>query len=313
MLNLDMLKSDSHLLFELLRVDGPGNHKNCPFHEDRTGSMMIRERDGFWYWACKAGCGEGTFIDAFMLTHRMNKNEAFAEIEKQLGARFSKDEKKGSQGPPLIDLERAEKFVAYAHNNLLNDIDIQLKWVHGKRGLDIFTCERFGLGFVTNFCFERWPQWNLPAAWVLPVTNAAGELMAVKLHFEERPKLGDGKPGPKCLWCPFGVTKRSGYATLWPSPPPPQELYVAGVKQEQQWLYLCPGELKALAHIANDMIATSPTAGESQAIDEESMRRLLGHRIRIEYDNDEAGIKWRDMMAKKCESFAIEIQTLTLG
>ncbi len=43
------------------------------------------------------------------------------------------------------------------------------------------------------------------------------------------------------------------------------------------------------------------------------MMRLQGHRIRIEYDNDEAGRKWRDAMIQRCNQYgAIEIETVRL-
>ena len=324
MLNLELLKSDRQLLLSELGLEKEGTHCKCPFHEDRTGSMIVREVDGMWYWTCKAGCGEGSFIDAFRMTHKLNtKNEALKEIEKQFGMKFGvADKKQRDPIPPILDLERAEKFIAFAHDKLLNDIDVQMKWMTEKRKIDLFTVEKFRLGFVTNFKFTNWPNWNLPAAWVLPITNAAsasnsnGALMGVKLHFEIRPDLRDVPGGgPKSLWCPFSVVKdkegrliNNGYPCLWPPVPPVQDVWINGAKREQEWMYVVPGELKALARIAANYRATSPTAGESQRLPDKEMTRLKGHRISIVFDGDEAGQKWRDAMIERCKPLAQELR-----
>jgi hypothetical protein len=51
----------------LMASEGLGEHAkksaHCPFHDDQHKSFSVFEgKDGFWYWKCHAGCGDGDEI-----------------------------------------------------------------------------------------------------------------------------------------------------------------------------------------------------------------------------------------------------------
>jgi hypothetical protein len=51
----------------LMASEGLGEHAkksaHCPFHDDQYKSFSVFEgKDGFWYWKCHAGCGDGDEI-----------------------------------------------------------------------------------------------------------------------------------------------------------------------------------------------------------------------------------------------------------
>lgn len=135
----------------------------------------------------------------------------------------------------VIDLDRADRYVNDAHEYLLSNPDLLTKW---ERGISLETCIRHRVGFI-EFGKIQYAPWqkpmDIPAAWVLPITDEEGNLRAVKLHFEERPNWGS-RECPKLMWLPFGTvpaydnTKRTedgktietkpvhSYLTMWPHP-----------------------------------------------------------------------------------------------
>ncbi len=110
---------------------------------------------------------------------------------------------------PSLDMARAEAYVQEQHEYLLRNPHIPSKW---KRGISDEVIRKYRLGFVEfgEMKFYPWSKSGLaiPAAWVLPITDADGVLKGVKLHFEERPHYNDGEC-PKCMWLPFGM--KPGY------------------------------------------------------------------------------------------------------
>ncbi len=116
----------------------------------------------------------------------------------------------------------------------MDHFDLVTKW---GRGLSRDVCEKYRIGFI-EFGKTQFAPWQkameIPAAWVLPITNEDNVLKGVKTHFEERPYWG-GKECPKNLWLPFGTVPAykqepmpdgkiceikpvHSYYTMWPHP-----------------------------------------------------------------------------------------------
>lgn len=300
-MTLSELKKDRRLFFALMNLKREGNHCPCPFCGDSSSLRVTQERGGTWLWKCYRDCGSGTIIDAAMTAfHSPNIVDALKAIEDQLGVKIDRDE---AYEEPIIDQDRAEAFIASAHSNLMGSLEIQEEWLTGKRGIsNLDTVRQYRLGFVDGAKFKG-KSWSL-TGWVLPVTRADGHVQAVKIHTEKPP--WPGNKAPKCLWAPFGTQPESeprhGTSTLWPAP----EAFIGCPK-----LYLCPGELKALAMIGAGLPATSPTAGESQLPERliKRIQRTKPGQVCIVYDDDEskrrnglwinAGHAWRDAVSRQ--------------
>lgn len=132
---------------------------------------------------------------------------------------------------PVLDLDKAEAFIAEHHKYLMDNFDSLEKY---KRGISKDVCEKYRIGFA-KFGKVTFPQskgpMSLPAAWILPITDGAKKLRGVKAHFEEKPR----PDCPKILWMPFGtapgykkikndkgmdieIKPVHAYATMWPHP-----------------------------------------------------------------------------------------------
>ncbi len=112
---------------------------------------------------------------------------------------------------PVLDMERAEDVVRTNHDYLMHNLHLIQKW---ERGISQAVIEKYRIGFMEWGKVQFYPwgkKMDIPAAWVLPITDADGILKGVKLHFEERPHWGS-KECPKALWYPLGT-----------QPPPRQE------------------------------------------------------------------------------------------
>ena len=284
-MNLSDLKSSKAIILTILGVDKVGQHVKCPFHEEKHGSLSIWMRDEVWFWKCMAGCGGGTAIDAAMLRWGLSTPaEGLRKIEGELGVKSERDEEIVE---PVLNMERAEKFIAAAHDALISDFDIQEKYLLGKRGIhDLGVVKDYRLGFVKNIKFPEWKEWRV-TGWAMPITSASGNLKAVRLHMEGRRP----RNMPKCLWAPFGTYKPEGAKkprhasnTLWPPP----ERWIGADR-----VHFCPGELKALAVIGLGLPATSTTFGESGKLHNRLLKRLVDSKPRqiiILADDDKAGL-----------------------
>lgn len=304
-LDVETLKRDKNLLLAELGIQRDGNHVKCPFHDDKTGSMWVRQDrsgNGVWLWTCAAGCGGkgGTIIDARILKQNLRTpKEAIESLAKDLGMAIHQGPPKPK--PPVIKVDEAEKFCAAARANL-QDIEIFERWAVEKRGIkNLSTVERLGLGFVQNHVF--YGSWCV-SGWTIEVRDTKGKILCVKVHTESRRNTRNSRDTvkiPKCFYAPFGKRQpgqdkaEHGFKTIWPNP----EIF-----GEVEDYFYHGGELKAAVMIDHGYAAGSPTAGEGGVIHPDDIRRIKAKRIWICYDDEEgkekadgsgvrnAGLEW---------------------
>lgn len=307
-MDLSSLKREAPLLLAVLGQQREGKHLHCPFHEDRNGSLHVgRGDDGVMLWKCWAGCGSGTIIDAAMRKWGTpTARGAVQALEREMGVRLERDEE---YVEPRIDQERAEKLVAFAHKRLMDDFGLQDKYLVGKRGIyNLDEVRRYRLGFIVN---TRLPKWHTPiTGWVLPITDADDRLVAVKIHTEMVRNLHT-KNVPKCFWVALGTypdkEPKNGTYTLWP---PPERW------ERADRLYLCPGELKALATVGAGQAATGLTSGESGKLPKRLVSRLLMCEpgvVMVQFDDDAPGRKWRDLMLDSLRGTGVNAKPLPMN
>lgn len=329
----ELKRNASYLLAVLGNGTRVAKHQSCPFHNrDRKGDSFSvwQDESGIFVWKCNSqGCGSGTILDAAMKVHGVQSfQDALIALEKQLGIKLVRDE---DFAEPILNRDRAEAFVKDAHAHLMNSPDLQSKYMIERRGIfNLEVIERYRVGFVTpddakhNALYGqgfriKGKNWS-PFGWILPVTNAAGVLVAVKLHTERPLFAWAPSKSPKCVWLPFGTYPASEPKhrsnTLWPAP----ENFSGAAK-----LYVCPGELKALAMIGAGMAATSPTAGES-ALRPELVRRIINakpEKAFVVADVDaprmvagkleRTGEKWKDGVVKALKSAGVLCYSFSFG
>lgn len=285
-----------------------GNKALCPFHKERTPSFTTYpETQSFYCFGCQMG---GDVIRFLMLIEGWDFQQAVSELAREAGIDLegkgndgkarNTPEQKESNGrhsrripeppeptEPKPDRARLDAFLAYAQGELERP-EIRPWLIH--RGISLATAKKYGVGFMERVCFPEWPSWTICNTWAIPITSTAGTVLAVKLHLESPPS------GPKCLWAPFGTIPdpntrrpRHGFSTLWP---PPESQFDTHAGRTE--LFLCPGELKALAEISTGAVATSITAGESHRWTPGMIGRLRANRIVVVFDGDDAGRRFRD-------------------
>ncbi len=419
---LDAAKRDLGYLLGILGIASgktADNHAPCPICGDKTCLKFGPDKKylGNWFWNCCKGCGGGDIVEALIKVRRLSYKEAFAQIRADFKGRVPRasphdqyhqqrraelgvpanshhnglNNGNGHTSPiqappakpePVLDAERAEKFVADSHDFLMRNYDAFMKKF--KRGISREVCEKYRLGFIE---FGKvplhpvLPPTDVPAAWVIPITNSEHMLKGVKIHFEERP-VWRNAVCPKLLWAAFGtkpayfkgtdedgrevkVTPVHAYYSMWPHPETlmsrslddfsldaefwiqripeslkpewndiveaqklklayelgkmetdlseselwtswlrafeeiKQKIFKAVLKTEEkkasnndnevdwsQYIFICPGELKALACESAGLMATSTTGGESWMPGPEILTRFAGQRICLVGDDD---------------------------
>ena len=299
--------------------------------------------DGVICWYDHGAGAGGTVVDALAHRDRISPKTAIRQLLRSSGVRASSETAQGErrcpqpvrdQEPPVPvpDQDALAKLVATASERLRTRVDVQERRL-AQRGIPVDTAIEHSLGFAETLRFAAWPGRVITNVWTIPIPAENGAFLAVKLHREDPPK-GEAK----CLWAPLGTSqdprtskRRHSFSTLYPPPesmaeewgeraaimefhgnvPRDQTEKLAG--QSSEWVYLCPGELKALAVLGAGKCATSPTAGESIRWIESTVRRLRHRRVCIVYDDDEAGHQFRDNTISALETITVDIKAITFG
>lgn len=180
------------------------------------------------------------------------------------------------------NLHAARKFADDAYARLIGDLD-SLDHLWRTRGVDRATAERFRLGITDDPLGKRY--------WVFSVVSPSGQFVGAKTHRAD----GQEKKG---FWKPDGVNREQA----WP---------VALEPNGQVWL--CPGELKALAVIGAGCAAIGITSGEGGNLPADAIPLLAGRVAVLPYDNDDDGKVWVEKFQSQLSEAGIEHRTIPMG
>ncbi len=175
---------------------------HCPFHEDRTPSLMIYRQSQSWYcFGCSAGG------DVFDFVQRIEK-VTFAQALQRLNVhvlptrRVSPPAAKYPYTEPMLELSEEHFTLLTAatevyHATIFNHADI-LEYLC-KRGLDLNRVREHRIGYATGNDLERYFRfrgWNSELAEELGLVVAQKEHLPRREYFRERiilPEMRDGR------------------------------------------------------------------------------------------------------------------------
>ncbi|HLX64065.1 MAG TPA: hypothetical protein VKX17_22525 [Planctomycetota bacterium] len=336
--SLDDVKRTAAPLLDVLGHERPGNHGPCRFCGNRD-ALSVHQGAAGWRFHCHSCGAAGSVIDALALAESISIAEAITRLAGPCTAPRRAAPKPAAPPapveplPPVPNQDTLRRVHERAMRTLYESPELQGRWL-AKRGITIDTARAFGLGFMPFVKFTGWKH-AAKDAWIIPITSAAGDVLALKLHKE------NATHGPKALWAPLGTEPkdrpRHGFATLWP---PPESFWpadefderaaileidggLARVEAERRarlevgratpWLYIAPGELKALAVVSAGLHCTSVTAGESFRWTPGTLARLAGRRACIIYDDDPAGHRFKNNTLAALRNTAAELKAVTFG
>ena len=147
-----------------LEKKGADLHGRCPFHDDKTPSLVVSPKKNLWHCLGKCQAGGGV-IDWVMKAEGVSFRHAVELLRE--GAKLGENRaKKGTVpklAPPVsLDADDAalfEQVVAYYHRSLLEE-PAALAYVVEKRGISRAAVEHFRLGFCNRTLGLRLPQSN---------------------------------------------------------------------------------------------------------------------------------------------------------
>ena len=197
----------------------------------------------------------------------------FRSALERLGRTISgKSERKTSEKGQAADEEfNAAKAGKTAHSALMRN-PTAITDLRSTRGIDEATVRRFRIG-ITGKLGNRY--------WTFPITDETGRVVAVKHH------RADGQKR-KSFWQPGGARRDHLF---------PVHLEPKGA------VWLCPGELKALAVAASGRGAIGITSGEGSAngkvmrptdLPAQAIAFLSGRSVALPPDADNAGVAWAE-------------------
>jgi hypothetical protein len=274
----------------------------CPAHADKNASLNIDQGDGGRViLRCYAGCETKNVLESLGLTwgHLFPDGAPYRTSGGPKLEPLPPRPKIVEPVPPVPDADLLQRIIGHALDGV--QTDAAWPWLK-KRGVSVETCLKWCVGYMPWIRFKGW-RGAMPRCWVIPVSDSAGNVVALKLHREQPPEGFQ-----KGSWAPIGTQPadkpRHGFATFWPAP----ESFPASEK-----LYLLPGELKALAVLGAGRSAISITAGEGMRWTPGLMRRIEGRRVVIVYDDDEAGRRFLIQTTSALRGWVASLSRLTFG
>lgn len=266
---------------ELRRLNDAEYGFRCPFHEDAHASANVNVTTGLWFChACNEG---GSPIDFLMKRDHVPFKVALAEVGKAAGlpAPSTKKERDNGAGAPIKTASKlTEQNVVAWHEAALRNADLA-RWFTEHRGYTAETVAKWQLG---------WDGQRV----TIPVRDKSGKLVNVRRY--KRDAIGtQGKM--------LGLEPGLNEARLFPLDVPlPEDVLLV----EGEWDMI-------LAHqhgLTNTLTVTSGAGIWSAAF----TPYFEGRRVTICYDNDEAGRKGAQRVARilsdSCFVFLLHIPNL---
>ncbi len=289
---LNRLRADRTALAKALEDAGAtvSNGKvNCPFHPDKTASGSIHKGDDdAWRFTCH-GCSwnegqkTGDVLDVVMKTKICDFKTALVHLGLNGQPRPTtaiETTASRKQTPRKVPPADVAKLASEAGQRLLGD-DVLLETLWQSRAVDRATVALFGVGVTADRKY-----------WTFPVSDG-GSVVAVKHHRVD--------PGTQlqCFWSPTGTDSKRSFPVYLDADGP---------------VWLCPGELKALAVIAAGRSAVGITGGEHADLPDGIVELLAGRVVVVAPDDDDAGHRWlAEKVRPKLESAGIEVCQVDLG
>ena len=297
---LDRVRSDRAALVRALQDAGAhldGDKVRCPFHDDAHASGGIHETDGAWFYTCH-GCGWNgakrsgdvvavvrrarglDFASALTALGVGGNGHAAGRAARPCHATASG----GASGRPeratgqetASDAKSDPAALAAESAARLQADPAALAGLWGARAIDTDTARRFDLGIDATGRY-----------WTFPVAGG------VKHH-----RIDTTGDGSKCYWLPRGAT--SGH--VWP-------ISIDGPGP----VWLCPGELKALAIIAAGRPAVAMTCGETADLPDGLADLLRGRPVAVAADDDDAGRKWARKALDTLTAAGLDVRAVDVG
>jgi DNA primase len=147
-----------------LEKKGADLHGRCPFHDDKTPSLVVSPKKNLWHCLGKCQAGGGV-IDWVMKCEGVSFRHAVELLREgaPLGENRAKKGTVPKLTPPVsLDADDAalfEQVVAYYHRSLIEE-PAALHYVVEKRGISRAAIDHFRLGFCNRTLGLRLPQSN---------------------------------------------------------------------------------------------------------------------------------------------------------
>jgi len=306
--DLDRLLGDRAALVAALENAGAhldGDKARCPFHDDAKASGAVHEHGGRWYFTCH-GCTwnrnkpTGDVVDVVRRARGLDFLGALAVLGvagngQGGGENGAPSHAPGSGGTPArgasatgpesgpvasVDVPNVADLASECARRLQAD-PAALAELWTTRAVDTDTARRFGVGVSADGRY-----------WTFPVDDG-GRVVAVKHH-----RIDPAGGGLKCFWTPKGTPSRR----LWPV-----SLDAAGP------VWLCPGELKALAVLGAGRSAVGITSGESADLPDELANVLKGRAVALVADDDAAGRTWAHKALDTLGAAGLDVRPVDVG
>ena len=280
----------------------------CPFHEDGHASFSANLNTG--QWNCYAGCGSGNIITFHAKKHGIDNKEAYRDlcsiygIEKKNSKppdpfkNKSKDSGQRAASPALPATQ--DPAIPVEVLDLFKEIPAEaLEFLQNKRGWSTEVIGKYRIGYNGKPRFE---PGNIGKQRItIPIFDAEENLVNIRSYLP-------GAPKNKLMSWTTGSEKnnnkqRFGSGRLFPLK------ILNEARSKDKTIYLVEGEPDCLCGLSRGLCCITGTVGADNWKDEWNTL-FKGLKVRIAYDNDEAGGKGMARVCRELPAFAASVETI---
>jgi hypothetical protein len=261
------------------KKNGREYETTCPFHNEKTPSCKINQKNGRWLWFCHGCQRGGSIIDFVMELDHVEENSAIADLKQELGlagpGRSEAPEIKPDafeEQESLITVSLAEYVIT---ERKLASNTVAQGWLLTKRGIRHETARRLHIGYrQTITAKDEGLQDILRSGWFCFPSITGDIVTSIKYRSVVRKAF----------------SRKWGMVT---------DLFNAETMEMLEDVYLCAGEFDAMVLEQAGFHAVSMSS-DSMRITPAIQKKLeLAGRLILAGDSDESGVRAMDRIAEK--------------
>lgn len=257
----------------------------CPFHEDHESSFGVNLETG--KWLCRTGCGSGNIVTFEARLRGISNRDATKELCARYNIHESRSGSDGNKKSSALDIS---PDVLKLFEKIPPEI---LKFMIEVRGWSTEIIAKHRIGYNAKKLLH--PGRVEAERITIPIFNEFGRLVNIRLY---KPRAQERK---MLSWSTKSEKTGFGKSRLYP------HTSLTEAKERNELIYILEGEPDCLCGLSRGLLCITNTTGADSWRDEWNPL-FKGLRVRIIYDNDEAGRKGISKILKHLPAFAAGVE-----
>lgn len=175
-----------------LERDGKEWIGSCPFHDEKTPSFKVYQKDGIWLYHCFGCAATGNAVQFIQKFDKISFEEAVKKVQSISGWEEGKEMVDSVFAPVVQGEKKYNTFPLSALNRAQGDLELEMSWLRN-RGITLETAKQMNLGFIQNASAVSANHPWVEKGWVVIPTIDGDMITCLKYRSFVAKKSEDGK------------------------------------------------------------------------------------------------------------------------